>query len=92
MRSRYECQSVRNLDRLSASNFDPSVRRLDFRQTPDKKRGGDRAEGIDPRPFYGLEYLLLRSHWEDGLEADEEEDAGAPDDRIHVANFTDLHR
>lgn len=64
-------------------------RLLDFRQTPDKKRGGDRAEGIDPRPFYGLEYLLLRSHREEGLEPDEEEDAGAVDDRIHVANFTD---
>lgn len=37
-------------------------RLLDFRQTPDKKRGGDRAEGIDPRRFYGMEFLLLNSH------------------------------
>lgn len=53
-------------------------RLLDFRQTPDKKRGGDRAEGIDPRPFYGMEFLLLNSHKEGngdpaGSDADEEE-------------------
>jgi len=50
-------------------------RLLDFRQTPDSKRKGDRAEGIDPRPFYGMEFLLLRSHRED--EKDDEEEAPA---------------
>lgn len=52
-------------------------RLLDFRQTPDKKRGGDRAEGIDPRPFYGMEFLLLNSHSEeksDDFTGHEEED------------------
>ncbi|UUX96607.1 hypothetical protein [Aquabacterium sp. J223] len=49
-------------------------RLLDFRQTPDKKRGGDRAEGIDPRPFYGMEYLLLRSHKEEEREAADDPD------------------
>lgn len=59
-------------------------RLLDFRQTPDKKRGGDRAEGIDPRPFYGMEFLLLNSHKEgagSGSEADEEEE-GAGEEEI----------
>lgn len=60
-------------------------RLLDFRQLPKtkeavekaKKRGGERAEGIDPRRFYGMEYLLRRSHKEDGLEADtDDEPAG----------------
>lgn len=37
-------------------------RLLDFRQAPDPKRTGLRREGIDPRSFYGMEYLLLRSH------------------------------
>ncbi len=68
-------------------------RLLDFRQLPKtgkaheaaRKRGGDRAEGVDPRPFYGMEFLLMRSHKEEGLE-DEEEDA-AGEDKISVGNI-----
>jgi hypothetical protein len=62
-------------------------RLLDFRQTPDPKRGGDRAMGIDPRPFYGMEFLLLRSHRED--EKDDEEEEAAGTNRIAVANVND---
>lgn len=62
-------------------------RLLDFRQKPDPRRGGDRAEGIDPRPFYGMEFLLLRSHRED--EADEEEDEAAGEQRISVGKIED---
>ncbi|MEG9862246.1 MAG: hypothetical protein V6Z81_07060 [Parvularculales bacterium] len=70
-------------------------RLLDFRQLPKgkkaieaaKKRGSDRAEGVDPRPFYGMEFLLLRSHKEEGLE-DEEEDA-AGEDKISVGIIKD---
>ena len=51
-----------------------------------QKRGGDRAEGVDPRPFYGMEFLLLRSHKEQGLEDEEEEDA-AGEDKIFVGNI-----
>jgi hypothetical protein len=60
-------------------------RLLDFRQTPDKKRGGDRAEGIDPRPFYGMEYLLLRSHKEE-----ERDDGDDQEDDFVVAGETRL--
>lgn len=49
-------------------------RLLDFRQKPDTKRGGDRAEGIDPRPFYGMEFLLLNSHNEGSSDSNDEED------------------
>jgi len=49
---------------------------LDFRQKPDPKRGGDRAEGIDPRGFCGMEFLLLRSHRESDQDEDEEEAFG----------------
>ena len=59
---------------------------LDFRQTPDPKRGGDRAEGIDPRGFCGMEFLLLRSHRES--DDDEEEDEAAGTGRIAVATIT----
>ena len=62
-------------------------RLFDFRQVPTTKeakekaqaRGADRAAGIDTRPFYGMEFLLLRSHREVGLE-DEEDDAVALDE------------
>ena len=62
---------------------------LDFRQTPDPKRSGYRAEGIDDRSFYGMEYLLLSAHKDRS-----DSDAGDDDDseasglgRIAVANI-----
>lgn len=59
---------------------------LDVRQKADPKRGGDRALGVDARPFYGMEFLLLNAHGEDGND-DEAEAAGtAP---IFVGRFTD---
>jgi hypothetical protein len=63
-------------------------RLLDLRQTPDKKRSGDRALGVDPRPFYGMEFLLLRSHKEAELE-DEDEAAAATDAALHVGDVQD---
>jgi hypothetical protein len=48
---------------------------FDFRWTPDAKRGGDRALGIDARPFYGMEFLLLKSHAEqEQSPADDDDD------------------
>ena len=58
---------------------------LDLRQQPDAKRGGDRALGVDARPFYGMEYLLRRTHKPDDVEVAEEEDqAAAEDEKIGV--------
>lgn len=59
---------------------------LDLRQKPDPKRGGDRALGVDPRAFYGMEFLLMNSHKEEGAE-DEEEAAGQK--LLFVGKFTD---
>jgi hypothetical protein len=59
---------------------------LDLRQKPDAKRGADRALGVDPRPFYGMEFLLLNSHTDENVE-DEVDAAG--EDRIFVGKFTD---
>ena len=71
-------------------------RLLDFRQKPDPKRGGERAEGIDPRPFYGMEFLLLRSHKEGEVEAQAEAEEEGNDDhevaadaRLSVGNIVD---
>lgn len=58
---------------------------LDLRQTPDPSRGGDRAIGVDARPFYGMEYLLRRTHKADDVEAaDPEDQAAAEDEKIGV--------
>jgi hypothetical protein len=66
-------------------------RLLDFRQKPDKQRTGDRALGVDPRPFYGMEFLLLNSHnegsgegAEEGVDGDESdgEDGEDGEDRV----------
>lgn len=43
---------------------------MDFRWRPDPKRGGLRAQGIDARPFYGMEYILRRR--EDEQDSDDE--------------------
>lgn len=79
---------------------------LDFRQMPKTAkrreaahaRGGDRALFIDARPFYGMEYLLLRAHAQDsdGFRDDddsdedaEEEGSPAADSKIHVDTIED---
>lgn len=59
---------------------------LDLRQRPDHKRGGDRALGVDPRPFYGMEFLLLNSHGEDGSDEDGE---AVGTGHIFVGRFSD---
>lgn len=59
---------------------------LDLRQKPDPKRGSDRALGVDPRPFYGMEFLLLNSHGEDGADEDGE---AAGTGHIFVGRFSD---
>ncbi|RVD46253.1 hypothetical protein EN741_01930 [Mesorhizobium sp. M4B.F.Ca.ET.019.03.1.1] len=59
---------------------------LDLRQRPDPKRGGDRALGVDPRPFYGMEFLLLNSHGDDGGEDDGE---AAGTGHVFVGRLTD---
>lgn len=46
-------------------------RLLDLRQKRDSSRGGDRALGVDARPFYGMEYHLLQH--EDSEESDTNE-------------------
>jgi hypothetical protein len=62
---------------------------LDFRQTPDPKRTGERAEGIDARPFYGMEFLLLNSQKEEEAADDaDDDDEAAGTSLIAVSNDT----
>ena len=47
-------------------------RLMSFREKMDAERGGRRALGIDERPVCGMEFLLARSHAEDGEEDESE--------------------
>jgi hypothetical protein len=58
---------------------------LDLRQKPTEGKGKDREQGVDPRPFYGMEFLLLNSHKETGL--DDEEEASA-EGKVAVGQFS----
>ena len=46
---------------------------VDFRWSPDAKRSGLRAEGIDARPFYGMEYILRRPEDQEGDDGESDE-------------------
>ena len=52
---------------------------MDFRWSPDPRRGGLRTHGIDARPFYGMEYILRRHEDER-----EEEDGGGERDGVRA--------
>ena len=58
---------------------------LDLRQKPTKGKGPDRELGVDPRPFYGMEFLLLNSHKEAELD---DEDEASGEGKIAVGQFT----
>ena len=62
---------------------------LDFRWKPDAARTGLRAKGIDARPFYGMEFLLVRSHTAEAAadEHDAEEDVEAEGKVIPVGTL-----
>ena len=47
-------------------------RLMSFREKQDAERGGRRAQGIDERPVCGMEFLLARSHAEDGDDGESE--------------------
>ena len=64
---------------------------MDFRWSPDPKRGGLRAHGIDARPFYGMEYILRRrdSDEEGDEEGREAEDGVAIAEKFQVGSLDD---
>ena len=61
----------------------------DFRHNPSRvgtSKGKLRMQGIDPRSFYGMEYLLLRSHAE---EEQEHEPASETENKLTVTVIND---
>ena len=71
---------------------------LDFRDIARKqealireeKKGPERALGIYPRPFYGMEYLLLRSHTEGVSDMDDSIPAGTKKFDVGETNDAEL--
>ena len=64
-----------------------NIARTNIALEKEEKRGTERAVGIYPRPFYGMEYLLLRSHAE--LVDDLNESSPAGTNRIDVGEIND---
>ena len=64
------------------------IRLMDYRYRADSSRGGRRAQGVDERPLYGVEYLLLKSHVHE-VEFQTEEDDPVQGDRNHIGNVSD---
>ena len=63
-------------------------RLMDFRYRPDPKRGGRRAQGVDERPVYGMEFLLLRRDIDDERDADDEDQFYEPKRAQHIGDVT----
>ena len=64
-------------------------RLMDYRYRSDPKRGGRRAQGVDERPVYGMEFLLLRKDVDDGVDTDEEDQLYEPKRAQHIGD--DIH-
>ena len=62
-------------------------RLMDFRFSPDPKRGGRRALGVDERPVNGMEFLLLRRDGEEETETDGDDKIFEPRQDQFIGNF-----
>lgn len=65
--------SFRNIRETLNENLVSTIlpfRLMDYRQRPDRRRGGRRALGIDERPVNGMEFLLLRRDGDEEPEDD----------------------
>ena len=62
-------------------------RLMDYRQTPDPRRKGRRALGIDERPVNGMEFLLLRSvRSTRATDTSDEEESYKPGTERHIGD------
>ena len=82
--------SFRNIRESINENLVSTIlpfRLMDYRQTPDPRRGGVRALGIDERSVNGMEFLLLRKDGTDETETSEEEQAHEPGQDMDIGGF-----
>ena len=61
-------------------------RLMDYRQRPEPGRGGRRAQGVDERRVYGMEFLLLRKDDNEEAELEDENSASQPGHVEHVGD------
>ena len=81
--------SFRNIRESINENLVSTIlpfRLMDYRVTP--QRTGRRAQGVDERPVYGMEFLLLRKDVEDGVDIDEENQLYEPKRVQHIGDVT----
>lgn len=64
----------------------------DFRWKADPNRSGPRAQGIDARAFYGMEFLLARSHADEkdmqAHETEDDDDVQAEENVVFIESFS----
>ncbi len=62
-------------------------RLMDYRYRADRRRGGRRAEGVDERRVYGMEFLLLRRDGDDEAGDDTDDGAYEPGREQHIGDI-----
>ena len=81
--------SFRNIRESLNENLVSTIlpfRLMDYRYSPDRRRGGRRAQGVDERPVNGMEFLLLRRDGEDEENTDEESRVYQPGREQHIGD------
>ena len=74
MESSVSFRNIREALNLNLVSTVLPIRLMDYRYRAAPSRGGRRAQGVDERSLFGIEYLLLKSHaHEVELQIDEEE-------------------
>ena len=82
--------SFRNIRETLNENLISTVlpfRLMDYRQSPAPRRGGRRALGIDERPVYGMEFLLLRKESGDDVRENGEDQVYEPSHEQYIGGI-----
>ena len=82
--------SFRNIRESLNENLVSTVlpfRLMDYRYSPDQRRGGRRALGVDERPVNGMEFLLLRRDGDTDADLDDEDRSYEPGRVQHIGDI-----
>ena len=88
MESSVSFRNIRESLNLNLVSTVLPIRLMDYRYPASLSRGGRRAQGVDERSLFGIEYLLLKSHaHEVDLQIDDEDPVQGY--RNHIGRITD---
>ena len=88
MESSVSFRNIRESLNLNLVSTVLPIRLMDYRYPAAPSRGGRRAQGVDERSLFGIEYLLLKSHaHEVDLQIDDEDPVQGY--RNHIGRITD---